>query len=316
MRTLHLYSLSILIFTSYFSFGCSKKKRYVENQYEIVAGSIKSKQYNAELIVVEQSGKISIKPEYLPEKVTSVSCKVNDISVESCSDGVILTNPNDGSYFVSMIVETASQDFNLQKRFNILGGKLFFPNRNDQESSDWFILAADDFRFKDYSAINIDKYLTIPLQIDTNRSCQAKFYCNQTQDMWSLCHTESIATLTIAPQQMVKGFQVMKVQAKCGERSSNIIDLHWFGVDENYQKLAVSKRTINQWTHFSLAKASDCTEQLSWQCRNSENESDTESFDPCINLMENPLPGFKIRATCTDSDENIIYGPIYQVPTI
>lgn len=257
----------------------------------------------------------------LPADASSVRCKVNETPEVDCADGLILPQLADGLYLMTITISTPREGVVRSHQFSILDGQYYRgvvtkdpPNNNKPidpgDAQDIkFTLKAGPLMDKlvNHSAVSRDAPLKLDVVLENNQSCLPQFWCSRGQDIWSLCNESGNADITLDPRELATGFQKLMVKASCPNTSfdSNIVERYWFGVSASYQPLSLTKRNVQGYTHYQMEKATDCLEEVSYECSAAGGQ-----FQACSNVKIDPSAGFQIRVLCKKNG-SVERGPVY-----
>lgn len=258
----------------------------------------------------------------IPADAGSVRCRINDTAEVDCAHGMVLPPLKDGLYLLTMTITTSKESLVRTHQFSILNGQYHVgsitkaPPKNGGSSADpggaqdiVFALKPGPAteKFSNHSAASRQKPLTFDFVLESNQSCEARFWCSHGQDIWWLCNNENKPSVTLEPRELAAGFQKILIKASCAANSfdTNVVERFWFGVGDDYQPLAVTKREVLGFTHYQIEKATDCLDELAFECG-----SNSGSFKPCSNVKIKSAKGFQIRAVCKKSG-NIERGPVF-----
>lgn len=270
--------------------------------------------------ISSEGSKFKITVSDLPPNTQDVFCHVNDTQEVSCRYGVEMNNLADGEYRIYVRVVTADGTINEMRDFVVNQGvwkdkaSASDPQVKPVSNQDVqfkLSLIGESAKFENYAAIPKSKPLNFEFQLETNQSCTVKYMCSQGQDIWFQCDIQNRPRFDIDPREIREGFQKASIKATCDAEklTSNVIDLFWFGVSDNYQPLMLSRRLVNKVANYYLMKQNDCTADILFECR----EPGETAFKSCENVRTNPPSGFQIRALCGTGSQQIV-GPTFSEP--
>lgn len=216
--------------------------------------------------------------------------------------------PQDGSYHLKLIVETTKgQRYVLEQDFQVKNG-VWSSVADGIHMGDLAVSLSPENDFVNHGPVVRTKGLKLKFDLLDPTNCQARVWCSRSEGIWSLCHQDGLPQVELEPREIVSGFQKLSVKAQCpgSAATSNILDFYWFGVDDNYKPLSLSKRTLPGLSHYQLVKQTDCQDKVYYECQDSMNND----FTRCPNVKAAPRKGFAIRAVCDNGKEKIT-GPIY-----
>lgn len=257
----------------------------------------------------------------IPADATGVRCKINDTPEVDCAHGLVLPQLKDGLYLLTMTISTPNEGIVRSHQFSILNGQYYVGaiTKNPPKNSGpidpggaqdiIFTLKPGPLmeKFSNHVAVSRNKPLTFDFDLVSNQNCPAQFWCSYGQDIWWLCNNENKPMVTLEPRELAAGFQKLLVKASCSTNSfdTNIIERFWFGVSDTYQPLALTKRDVQGLTHYQMEKATDCLDEVGFECGNGNG-----SFQKCSNVKIKPAKGFQIRAVCKKGG-NVERGPVF-----
>ncbi len=249
-------------------------------------------------------------------------CKINDSAEVDCAQGLVLPPLKDGLYLLTMTIATPKEGLVRSHQFSILDGQYYHgvvtknPPKNPGQPAD--PIGAQDIRFQlkpgpttekftNHSAVPRNKPLTFDFTLDSNQNCVPQYWCSYGQDIWWLCNTDGNSVVTLEERELAQGFQKLLVKANCSTNNfdTNVVELFWFGVGEKYQPRSVAKREVQGFTHYQMEKATDCLDEVSFECNDGNG-----SFHSCSNVRINPAKGFQIRVVCKKGDK-VERGPVF-----
>lgn len=307
------------------SYGCKKGDKNPDEsneapqqpgQVESSSGASVEAQFEAQ----PTGFRVSLKN--VPPDATSVRCKINDSPEVDCVSGLVLPALKDGLYLLTMTISTPKEGLVRSHQFSIIDGQYYHgvvtknPPKNPGQPADpngaqdiRFVLKPGPIteKFTNHNAVPRNKPLTFDFTLDNNQNCVPQYWCSYGQDIWWLCNSDSKASVTLEERELAQGFQKLLVKANCSANNfdSNIVELFWFGVSDKYQPRGIVKREVQGFTHYQMEKATDCLDEVSFEC-----DEGNGSFRACSNVRINPAKGFQIRALCKKGDK-IERGPIF-----
>ncbi len=251
---------------------------------------------------------INIKPLNLPEDLLSAQCEINDETPVDCSGGFSMPLPQDGSYHLKLVVETVKgQRYVLEQDFQVRNG-IWSTATDSIHKGDLTLSLAPENDFVNHGPVERTKGLKLKFDLHDPANCQARLWCSRSEGIWSLCHQDGSPIIDLEPREIVSGFQKISVKAQCpgSAVTSNILDYYWFGVDDNFKPLSLSKRSLPGLSHYQLIKQTDCLDKVYYECQ----EGQADTFIRCPNIKAAPSKRFGIRAVCDNGKDKLV-GPVY-----
>jgi len=244
---------------------------------------------------------------------TSLSCSIDDVAIESCADLAKVPRPTVGNHILWVQAKAGGRTVAVgEMRFVVGGGS---GTRTTMTSTDASVapltLEIDDAKFASGMAVKVSEGLTAKFRFHATPICTPKVECSfdsRSSNVWRLC--DQATQQQILPAMMARGLQFLSVRAQCGDQVGPILQLHWFGVGDDYTLLGLQstvfttrKAGVESKDYvFGLVKANDCPlGLLKFEC--AERGAD---FQACPSLKKNPPEGFRIRANCNGQ-----VGPVF-----
>jgi hypothetical protein len=231
---------------------------------------------------------------------STLECHLNEEILTPCHDGALFAFPQPGEYSISATAIKDSKVVAVGDSNNFV----IVPSQGagETQTGDEFPLnlVVDDAAFKDYMAWNLKKDFKVSWKFFKEPNCDAKLLCRyggRQNPFWVQCDDKGFS-FGIKKEDLASGLQELSVQASCGERRGPELTMYWYGVPEDYKPLMITPITDNQERFiFNLVKSNDCpNDDLGFQC----SQTTGEDFAACenANVIDNPTPGFRVRASC------------------
>lgn len=265
-------------------------------------------------VALEKDGdKIHVVVEPLPHDTVAVTCRINQDPEVDCRNGLVMQGLKEGRYKLVVTFVMASGRKEEVREFAVQGntvteGTTTSGNVGQEDIRFNLGLTGASANWQNNEAVFRSKPLAFEFALDSNQACLAQILCSFTTDVWALCDYANKPRLDIDPREISEGFQKVTVKAVCDQPKieSKVIDLSWFGVEDDYQTMALTRRMINRTAHYQLVKQNDCLGELKFEC----GTGTSGAFAACVNVRDNPSAGFQIRATCT-TPAGVTRGPIF-----
>ncbi|MGE0174149.1 MAG: hypothetical protein AB7T49_15235 [Oligoflexales bacterium] len=291
------------VISVFFLVGCPEEDNHTPDkskQRTIVAKPNPDYSITIHLDQEEKSIKVSLLD--LPTTTTKVECQLSTLKITKCENGFEMKEPRDGNFILAIVINASlPTPLKYEVGFTVEKGQLKAPH---------IVITAHVMRtidmklvtdtFESHGAVVRSKPLVLEFLTENYSGCQHQFWCSYSEGLWSKCQL-SDNKLEISPDEILRGFQKFAIKASCQEdssRTSNVVELFWYGVDDGYLPLALSERKVGEYSHYSLQKQNDCVGKVHYQCR----DQASYSFKNCLNVRKNPQVGFEIRAVCTGKD--------------
>ena len=299
---LGLFILAILACTG-------KKNKDGKNEAgDVVAKSSIEGLLDVSVAVRESEVQLNIKN---APKGSVFECELAKKPLVPCYSGALFKKPlQDGNYFVSVdalvlgkrVATGASQIFTITK--GVVGTSTDEPNHP-------LALRITDPNIKFGMTVQKSKDFVIPFAFVRVGPCQKKeFRCrigSPVSPFWTVCDLDKDA-YTVKSALINMGPQDIGIQALCGDQVGPILNLHWYGVPDDYQDLMLQDLSDGQGRHLiDLIRDIDCpVEKRRYECSAS---GGAFSLCPNSNQLSQPAPGFKIRLSCEGR-----FGPALSFP--
>jgi len=230
---------------------------------------------------------------------SKLECDLNNIPINPCHDGALLAIPSPGDYVVTAVATKDGKKVAVGKSNSFI----IVPQANGssaQGEEDPLDLVLDTPGFSKNMAWPMNKDLKISWKFFKTPECTATLKCNypgQQSKFWVDCDKGG-TSFTITEDLMASGLQELSVQAQCDSRRGPELKIKWYGVPEGYKPLMIQKVSDAKGRHIlNLVKSDDCSaEDLKFTCA----KTTGADFSTCENgnVLDNPNPGFKIKAEC------------------
>ncbi len=232
---------------------------------------------------------------------TQLSCTLNGTQLADCHDQMRFAFQDNGAYVFSVVAKRGEQvvaygEGRFQK--GRAAAEALATARDDANSNHPLALLPDDNSFNNGMAIKVGEPWTFKFKLRNDPKCEPSYECSydaRNNSMWRACDSKN--SETIPKGVMARGLQYLKVQAHCGDQVGPTLQVFWYGVDEDYTRLALNGITVgkNKLRQFVLTKASVCpVGMLAFECSSNSNEA----YKACKNSQKSVPSGFRIRAVC------------------
>lgn len=229
-----------------------------------------------------------------------ITCTLNDEPLPDCKDQMSFNYNETGDYVFAITAKRNGETVGYgESRFQ--NGQIaadLNAARNEVNAKHPLALAIDDPNFSNGSAIKVGTSVTIKFKHRNDPQCTPEYQCSydsRTNMVWRACDNKT--SETIPKGLMARGLQYLSVQAHCGDTVGPVMQVFWYGVDQDYVPLALNTFLMgkNKSRTFLLSKANDCPEGLlKFEC----SASAREAFRVCKNKQPTINAGFRIRAVC------------------
>jgi hypothetical protein len=264
--------------------------------------TIDAKKSKADILVVKATVRrdgIMLDISDLP-KDSILECDLNNKPLTPCHDGALFALPDPGEYSITAVATVKSKIAALgsSKKFIILPADGIGGNQDEKNPLN---LVLDDSNFKQNMAWRNDQDFTVRWKFFKKPICQPVVKCrypSKQSPFWITC-SEDGRSFTFPKETMATGLQFLTVQASCDNIRGPELNLQWYGVPVSYEPLMIQDASDSNDRHIlNLIKSDDCSsyDELRFVC----SRTTGEDFKACENgnVVDNPQPGFRIRATC------------------
>ncbi len=234
-------------------------------------------------------------------KDAKLECHLNNKPLSPCHDGALFAIPVAGEYTISAaaMVRNKAKAMGRSNSFIIVPTDSVGGNQNDSQNP--LNLVLDDPNFKQNMAWKSDRDFKVSWKFFKKPTCNVKLKCrypSKQSPFWVDCD-KSGTSFTFPRESMATGLQFLTVQATCENTRGPELNLQWYGVPVNYQPLMIQDISDSNDRHiFNLVKSNDCSsyDDLKFVC----SRTTGADFSACENgnVVDNPPPGFRIRASC------------------
>jgi hypothetical protein len=244
---------------------------------------------------------------------STIECLVGGKPISPCHDGALIERPAPGDYSLEVLAKSGTSVLAADSSiFTVL------PN-NSSTTVDQGTLATlplalvlDDNDFVNGMPVDRSKSRTFKFKFVKAPDCKPVVRCGyelENPSMWPLCDTPD--TKVIPAGRMAAGQQFLSVQASCPDQVGPVLKIFWYGVPADWEPLMLMRMEAEQDPSkrrtYVLWRNEDCpVSQLKFECSPPGATPTWTSCGDKGNVLDSPLPGSRIRATCGEK-----IGPAY-----
>jgi hypothetical protein len=239
---------------------------------------------------MKQGDQLIIQAITVPEGLEELTCTVAGVAYPSCLDGIAISGLRPGEHQLTAVYRVNGRALVKSYFFSIQKDGYVAPPSEDSPQESFFIHPMGvTLDFKNNSPVKISDGLKFEFGYAMPANCEPRLMCKRPGGEKVACAAAPDAqSFRLLPHEIAVGLQSITVQGICANAPedtlsrSNTLTFSFYGVQDDYETLALRKFEAGRFSLFTPERLIDCFGKITYECQ----VDSISPYETCPNLQE------------------------------